>query len=207
MNIYIAASGVSFVEAEKSELLYLKVNSDQEAFDLYNDYDFRKGFGVRKGKNRPRSKGQGWSMRKFLCSNAGLKYDGKVITEPRKYEKLDTRTDCKALVKFNIDKSGIYTLVQHEMVHNHELIPPEQTHNLRSQRKVLEEQQQFMSNLKKSGAGVNNSYRVMRNEAGGSPLLGFTKKDAYNALAKQKRKEQKLDGDDCKNLIRLFAKR
>ncbi|KAL2899217.1 Protein FAR1-RELATED SEQUENCE 9 [Bienertia sinuspersici] len=39
-----------FIEDFESELLYKKVKFDQEAYELYNNYSFKHGFGTRKGK-------------------------------------------------------------------------------------------------------------------------------------------------------------
>ncbi|KAL2942107.1 Protein FAR1-RELATED SEQUENCE 5, partial [Bienertia sinuspersici] len=194
---------VAIKEAEDSELLYLTVKSEKEAYDMYNKYAFSKGFGIRRGKNRQRACGDGWTMRRYLCSKAGLKDDSKKRT--RCYDKIDMRTDCKAFLQFQIGKDGVWTCVRHEMVHNHEMVPLEKRHLLRSQRNVNNEQLHFMSTLKSSGVQVADAIRVMRKEAGGSPMVGFTQRDAYNALAAEK--EKQLDGCDCKQLIRIFAQR
>jgi len=62
-----------------------------------------------------------------------------------------------------------------------------------------------MINLTSSGVKVSDAVRVMSREAGGSPMIGFTKRDAYNAMAVEKQK--KLEGCDCKHLIKIFAQR
>ena len=87
-------------------------------------------------------------MRRFLCSNTGLKEDP---IRNRSYENLDTRTNYGAFIQFNIDKNGVYTCVRHDMAHNHEMIPFEKRHLLRSQRKIKPEQLEFISTLKASG--------------------------------------------------------
>lgn len=61
-----------------------------------------------------------------------------------------------------------------------------------------------MSTLKASGVNVLDAIRVMKKEAGGSPMIGFTLRDAY-ALAAEKEKE--LDRSDCQQLIKIFAQR
>ncbi|XP_048493297.1 protein FAR1-RELATED SEQUENCE 5-like [Beta vulgaris subsp. vulgaris] len=58
---------VEFEEGSESELLQKQVKSDEEAFELYNDYAFKFGFGVRKGKTRCRVKdGSIWLMCNFM---------------------------------------------------------------------------------------------------------------------------------------------
>ena len=46
---------------------------------------------------------------------------------------------------------------------------------------------------------VSDAMRMLKKEVGGSPALGFTNKDAYNALASDKRKN--LDGTDSHTLM------
>lgn len=191
-----------FEEAEESELMFKEVNSDVEAYELYNDYAFRKGFSVRKSKVR-RSKNNDLSMRKFLCSNAGLKDEKRKRT--RAFEKLNIRSGCKAFVQFHISEDGVYRVIKHNMVHNHPMIPADKRHLLRSQRKVNKDQKQFISNLKSSGVQVSDAIRVLRNEAGGSPNVGFTPRDVYNALAGEKC--TRAEGQDCKQLIKYFAQK
>ncbi|CAH9144224.1 unnamed protein product [Cuscuta epithymum] len=60
-------------EAEFSELLGTTVFSEEEAFQLYNDYAFRIGFGVRYSTLRKRDGGSGFRGREFCCTKQGLK--------------------------------------------------------------------------------------------------------------------------------------
>ncbi|XP_057248288.1 protein FAR1-RELATED SEQUENCE 5-like [Beta vulgaris subsp. vulgaris] len=55
------------------------------------------------------------------------------------------------------------------------------------------------------GVGVAEAVRVLRKEAGGSANLGFGHRDAYDAVAAQRKKE--LDGCDSNQLIKNFSQR
>ncbi|XP_056695724.1 protein FAR1-RELATED SEQUENCE 5-like [Spinacia oleracea] len=59
--------------------------------------------------------------------------------------------------------------------------------------------------LKASSLKLPDTLRVLRKEVGGSPMVGFTASDAYNALARAK--ANKLEGDDCHKLIKYFTQR
>ena len=85
------------------------------------------------------------------------------------------------------------------------MIPLEKRHLLRSQRSVSKENLQFMSTLRCSGVKISAALRAMKKDVGGSPNLGFTAPDAYNALSAEKR--ALLDGCDSHQLIKYFAKR
>ncbi|XP_021772683.1 protein FAR1-RELATED SEQUENCE 5-like [Chenopodium quinoa] len=99
--------------------------------------------------------------------------------------------------------AGVWTVVKHNMDHNHAMIPTEKRHLLRSQRKIQGEHLKFISTMKTSGVRVSDSLRSLRKEAGGSPNLCFTSSDAYNALATEK--AGRLDCCDCNTLIKYFA--
>ncbi|XP_056691840.1 protein FAR1-RELATED SEQUENCE 5-like [Spinacia oleracea] len=72
-------------EASESELMLKEVRSDDEGYEMYKDYAFRKGFNICKGLIRTSRRTDLWSMRRFVCSNAGFKDVKKEIL--RKYER------------------------------------------------------------------------------------------------------------------------
>ncbi|XP_021770663.1 protein FAR1-RELATED SEQUENCE 5-like [Chenopodium quinoa] len=197
-------NAVVFKEVEVSGLMMRKeVRSEQKAFDLYNDYAFKIGFSIRRSNVRIAYKTNIWRSRKYVCSNAGLKDDSK--KDVRRFEKLDFRTNCGALVEFIIDKHGVWTAVQHLMEHNHPIIPIDMIHLLRSQRKVNKEQLKVINVMKASGVRVTDSIRLLSKEVGGSLNLGCTRKDIYNALDVEK--SNRLDDSDCNQSIKYFAQR
>jgi len=53
--------------------------------------------------------------------------------------------------------------------------------------------------MQSSRIKVSDAMRLLKKEVGGSPTLSFTNKDAYNALAADKRKH--LDGTDTNTLM------
>ncbi|XP_056687341.1 protein FAR1-RELATED SEQUENCE 5-like [Spinacia oleracea] len=192
-----------FVEGSESMLMMKEVKNEDEAYDLYNEYAFSKGFGIRVGKGRKRQNSEFYTMKRFLCSCEGVKDEKRKRT--RSYARLDTRTGCTAFVQFSIGKDGVWTVVNHNMIHNHAMVPLNKRHLIRSQRKVSKEALYFMSTLKASGVKVSDTLRVLRKEVGGSPMVGFTASDAYNALSRAK--ANKLEGHDCHQLIKYFAQR
>ncbi|XP_057249964.1 protein FAR1-RELATED SEQUENCE 5-like [Beta vulgaris subsp. vulgaris] len=197
----VSASDVEFEEGSESELLQKQVKSDEEAFELYNEYAFKFSFGVRKGKTRCRVKDGSICMRQMVCWRTGFKNVNNV--GHKSYSKVDYRTGCRAYVQFHVDEDDVYTLVAHVMGHNHAMVPLHKRHYIRSHRLVRSEQLAFISNLKRSGIPVADVIRVMRKEVGGSPNLGFIASDAYNALAGEKVKS--IDFSDSNQLIKFFT--
>ncbi|XP_056692158.1 protein FAR1-RELATED SEQUENCE 5-like [Spinacia oleracea] len=161
-----------FVEGSESMLMMKEAKNEDETYDMYNEYAFSKGFGIRVGKGRKHQNSELYTMKRFLCSCEGVKDEKRKRT--RSYARLDT-------------------------------LPLNKRHLIRSQRKVSKEALYFMSTLKASGVKVSDTLRVLRKEVGGSPMVGFTASDAYNALSRAK--ANKLEGHDCHQLIKYFAQR
>ncbi|XP_021772600.1 uncharacterized protein LOC110736633 [Chenopodium quinoa] len=183
LNSFVDLLGTSdkivFEEATKLELLGKDFNTEQEAYDSYNEYAFRHGFGIRIDKSKTRND-YSLKMKRFVCCIEGWK-------------------DDKAKNKRFMD------MYKHYMKHNHHMIPLEKRQLLRSQRSVSKENLQFSSALRCSGVKISATLRAMKKDIGGSPNLGFTGPDAYNALSAEKR--SLVDGCDSHQLIKYFAKR
>ena len=64
---------IEYVECETSELIHKEVANDEEAYKLYNDYAFKCGFGIRKGKVCWRYDTKTIRQRFLVCSREGLK--------------------------------------------------------------------------------------------------------------------------------------
>ena len=57
----------------EDDLVRMIATSEQEAFQIYNDYAYRMGFSVRYNKIRYRAGGKKISMRQFCCWKEGNK--------------------------------------------------------------------------------------------------------------------------------------
>ncbi|XP_021731351.1 protein FAR1-RELATED SEQUENCE 9-like [Chenopodium quinoa] len=164
----IVTDGEGFTEAKESELLHRKVKSDEEAYDLYNRYAFKHGFGTRKGKLNTREDKVTIRQRFCQCSYVGFKRVNKPGAEPKVYKKRDFRTGCKAMIQFDVDKdSGLFVVVKHLMEHNHSRVPVSKRHLIRSHRKVTGEQVAMLSSLTENGITIAEVVRVLKGQAGG----------------------------------------
>ncbi|XP_019171213.1 PREDICTED: protein FAR1-RELATED SEQUENCE 1-like [Ipomoea nil] len=140
-------------------------------------------------------------MKKFCCSKAGYKANSGV----KAYSKIDTRTGCGEFVQFDVGDDGLWTVTKHEKVHNHELCVFNKSHLLRSHRSVGDNQLLYLQGLKDSGVALADGIRFLKHQSGGSPLVGFTSRDAYNSMAADTVK--RLDGTDSNSLIEIFRRR
>ncbi|XP_019184798.1 PREDICTED: protein FAR1-RELATED SEQUENCE 5-like [Ipomoea nil] len=99
----------------------------------------------------------------------------------------------------------MWIVSKHEKLHNHELVPPSKSYLLRSHRMVSRNHISYLTDLKSSGVSVANGVRFLKTQSGGSPLVGFTSRDAYNSLCTDA--FNKLDGTDSNTLIEIFKRR
>ncbi|XP_019189427.1 PREDICTED: protein FAR1-RELATED SEQUENCE 7-like [Ipomoea nil] len=178
-------------------------SSSIPVYELYNNYAYRVGFSVRKGNQRCKVYSKTVQMKMFMCSKAGFKF--KANTGVKAYSKIDIRTGCGACVQFDVGKDGLWTVTKHIKVHNHELCAVDKSHLLRSHRNVGDNQLLYLKDLKKIGVAMADGIRFLKHQAGGSPLIGFTNRDAYNSIASDTLK--RLDGTDSNSLIEIFRKR
>ncbi|XP_056695553.1 protein FAR1-RELATED SEQUENCE 5 [Spinacia oleracea] len=132
-------------EASTSDLMLKEVRSDDEGYEMYNEYAFRKGFSIHMGLIRTSHRTGLWIMRRFVCSNAGFK---------------DVKKETSR--NFFITKDGVWIVVRHNMIHNHLMIPADKRYLLRSQRDITEEQLKYFSAMKASGCRVFDLLRAMR---------------------------------------------
>ncbi|XP_021867369.1 protein FAR-RED ELONGATED HYPOCOTYL 3 [Spinacia oleracea] len=135
-------------EASASELMLKEVRSDNEAYEMYNVYGFRKGFSICKGLIRTSRRTDLWIMRRFVCTAfKDVRFVDSCFKDVkketlRKYERSELRTCCTAFIQLCITKDGVWTVVRHNMTHNHHMIPAAKRYLLRSQRDITEEQPQ-----------------------------------------------------------------
>ncbi|XP_019161905.1 PREDICTED: protein FAR1-RELATED SEQUENCE 7-like [Ipomoea nil] len=160
------------------DLVGVVVSNGVEAYELYNNYAYRVGFSVRKGNQRCKVYSKTVQMKMFMCSKAGFKV--KANAGVRAYSKIDTRSGCGACVQFDVGEDGLWTVTKHVKVHNHELCAVDKSHLLRSHRNVGDNQLLYLKDLKKSGVAMADGIRFLKHQARGSPLVGFTNRDAYN---------------------------
>ncbi|XP_074282754.1 protein FAR1-RELATED SEQUENCE 5-like [Silene latifolia] len=86
----------AWVEVEQSELIGLKFDSENDAYEAYRRYSFIKCFGIRHSNLRKTNQGDVIG-REFYCFKQGNKAKKGVVG--KKYTKLDRRTHCKAMVR------------------------------------------------------------------------------------------------------------
>ncbi|KAI9157294.1 hypothetical protein LWI28_020011 [Acer negundo] len=179
----------------------MKVHSDKAAYDLYNAYALKKGFSIRKWHIR-RDATNNIRQREFVCSKEGI-YKDQDLCEVKKLNRLDTRTGCKAMIRFIVD-NGVWTISHVNSEHNHELAKSEEKQFLRSGQKISCAHGDVVSSMVGAGIGPTKAYFYLANEAGGAENLGFLKKDARNYLQRQKDEMLESMGMLCRHALKVL---
>ncbi|CAB4313498.1 unnamed protein product [Prunus armeniaca] len=192
---------VNRMESFEEDLLGKVVSTEEEAYNLYNSYATRTGFSVRRGQKRYNTKKV---LRQFsyFCSKEGFRLDSDP-SEVSMANKLETRTGCEARVRFAFqDDNGMWKVSHFVSEHNHELAMPEERQFLRSNRKVSEAHLGVIKTMVDAGIRTTNTYSYLSEEVGGSQNVGFTKRDCYNVVNKEKM--VMIEAGDAQSLINLF---
>ncbi|XP_028092442.1 protein FAR1-RELATED SEQUENCE 5-like [Camellia sinensis] len=190
-------------ENNDDNLLDKVVYSEDEAYALYNNYALRMGFSIRKGKPRYYSGSKNIRQREFLCCKEGFKVDEDPFEE-KKLNRLETRTGCKAFVRLTVE-DGIWRVTAFNPEHNHELALQSERHLLRSARHISKPKAGVINSMINAGISTKNAYSYLREEVGGSENVGFTKRDCYNYVNKQKM--TMISAGDAQSLLNHFKQK
>ncbi|XP_073053926.1 protein FAR1-RELATED SEQUENCE 5-like [Primulina eburnea] len=182
------------------------VNSVEEAYLLYCQYAHAKGFSVRKGDQRCFPKTNELQSKEFNCSCEGMKDEKCSSKRIPVYQKLITRTKCKARLKITREKEGVWRVSIFLEEHNHEMFALDQTHLLRSARNLSHAKKSTLEAMVNAGISVSNAVSFMENEACGTQNLGFIRKDAYDHMSRLK-KHTKVENGDATALIQYFIEK
>ena len=93
----------------------MQVRSEEEAYNLYNEYALKMGFSIRKAVKREYN--GVIKKREFVCSKQGFK-EFKDTSNTKKYHNLDIRTGCRARISFDVKMIfGVFhTLMTHTIM-------------------------------------------------------------------------------------------
>ena len=189
-NVHHEKEGI----ANSGPHLGMKFEYEVAAYEFYNDYSKRIGFGVRREYgNKSRIDGV-LTSRRFTCFKEGT----RVVDKRRQStaeSRAETRTWCTARMVISLDrKIGKYQVVDFDAQHNHLLLPPEYFHMIRSHRHISEAQASQIVLGDESGLRPRGLHQYISKQAGGIETVGFTSQDLKNLL-KTKRKQSLKYGE------------
>ncbi|EEC75620.1 hypothetical protein OsI_12340 [Oryza sativa Indica Group] len=99
-----------------------------------------------------------------------------------------TRTCCKARVQFSVCRKEIWMVQKVVLEHNHDLVSPNKSHKLRSQRRVIEADRQLIGQIREAGMKPAQVYGFMKEWYGGADKVPFSKMDCNNEIGRERKK-------------------
>ncbi|PQQ11653.1 protein FAR1-RELATED SEQUENCE 5 [Prunus yedoensis var. nudiflora] len=116
----------------------MEFESEEAAKAFYNSYARRVGFSTRVSSSRRSRRDGAIIQRQFVCAKEGFRNLNEKRTKDReiKRPRTITRVGCKASLSVKMQDSGKWVVSGFVKEHNHELVPPDQVHCLRSHRQI-----------------------------------------------------------------------
>ncbi|XP_009798614.1 protein FAR1-RELATED SEQUENCE 5 isoform X2 [Nicotiana tabacum] len=159
----------------------MEFESEQAARIFYNSYARRVGFGTRVSAYRRSRRDNIISSRQLVCSKEGFNPRPDEQHKPRR-QRIVSRVGCKAHLTVKKQASGKWAITKFVKDHNHELVPPDQVHLLRSHRHVSGPARSLIDTLQAAGLGATRVMSVLIKQSGGINNVGFTKSDCQNYM-------------------------
>ncbi|KMT01599.1 hypothetical protein BVRB_9g215950 [Beta vulgaris subsp. vulgaris] len=189
----IEVGNVEFLDLEPYD--GMEFESEEAAKSFYNSYARRIGFSTRVSSSRRSRRDGAIIQRSFVCAKEGFRNLNEKRTKDReiKRPRVITRVGCKAMLSVKIQESGKWVVSGFIKEHNHELVPPDQVHCLRSHRQIAGPAKTLIDTLQAAGLGPRRIMSALIKEYGGISRVGFTEVDCRNYMRNNKLRT--MEGD------------
>ncbi|EOY15866.1 Far1-related sequence 5 isoform 1 [Theobroma cacao] len=164
----------------------MEFDSEQAARIFYNSYARRIGFSTRVSVYQRSRRDGSIICRQIVCSREGFRRDAGQNSSKR--QRTITRVGCKAQITVKKQTSGKWAVSKLVKDHNHELVPPDKVHCLRSHRHVSGPARSLIDTLQAAGMGPSGVMSVLIKESGGVNNVGFTKVDCQNYMSSSRQR-------------------
>ncbi|KAJ4846616.1 hypothetical protein Tsubulata_014626, partial [Turnera subulata] len=173
----------------------MEFESEEAAKAFYNSYARRVGFSTRVSSSRRSRRDGAIIQRQFVCAKEGFRNLNEKRTKDReiKRPRTITRVGCKASLSVKMHDSGKWLVSGFVREHNHELVPPDQVHCLRSHRQISGPAKTLIDTLQAAGMGPRRIMSALIKEYGGISKVGFTEVDCRNYM--RNNRQRSLEGD------------
>lgn len=164
----------------------MEFDSEQAARIFYNSYARRIGFSTRVSVYQRSRRDGSIICRQIVCSREGFRRGSSENRSKR--QRTITRVGCKAQMTVKKQGSGKWAVSKLIKEHNHELVPPDKVHCLRSHRHVSGPARSLIDTLQAAGMGPSGVMSVLIKESGGVNNVGFTKVDCQNYMSSSRQR-------------------
>jgi zinc finger SWIM domain-containing protein 3 len=163
--------------------------SEDNAYEMYNNYAGKIGFNIRKSTSKLRP--YGTIYKKYIVCSA----EGHGKTESSKGT---TQTRCGARIQLVVSREGIWTVNKVVLEHNHYLASSNKKKKLRSQRRVSEADRKLIGQIREAGMRPAQVYEFMKEFYGGADKVPYSKMDCNNEIGRERKKY--LESNDAQTL-------
>ncbi|KAK8512667.1 hypothetical protein V6N13_082798 [Hibiscus sabdariffa] len=164
----------------------MEFDSEQSARVFYNSYARCIGFSIRVSVYQRSRRDGSIICRQIVCSREGFR---RAAGQNRsKRQRTVTRVGCRAQITVKKQSSGKWVVSKFVKDHNHELVPPDKVHCLRSHRHVSGPARSLIDTLQAAGMGPSGVMSVLIKESGGINNVGFTKVDCQNYMSSSRQR-------------------
>lgn len=139
----------------------MEFESEQAARIFYNSYARRVGFGTRVSAYRRSRRDNAISTRQLVCSKEGFNPRPDNAQRKPKRQRIVSRVGCKAHMTVKKQTFGKWAITKFIKDHNHELVPPDQIHLIRSHRHVSGPARSLIDTLQAAGLGATGVMSVL----------------------------------------------
>ncbi|KAK2402304.1 protein FAR1-RELATED SEQUENCE [Trifolium repens] len=154
--------------------LEMKFDSEAAAYEFYNEYSKRIGFGIRREYVNKSKKDGVLTSRRFTCFKEDIRGVDKRRQPKGERHRAETRTGCQARMVISLDrKIEKYKVVDFVAQHNHPLQPQEYVHMIRSHRRISEAQASQIVLGDESGLRPKDLHEYISKQAGGIETVAF----------------------------------
>ncbi|XP_068668067.1 protein FAR1-RELATED SEQUENCE 5-like isoform X2 [Aristolochia californica] len=181
------------LDSEKREpRVGMEFDTDDQAYEFYNEYGRRKGFCVRKGPFH-KTRDDLVKDRRYLCSKEGYRQPDR-RREEVKNPRPETRTGCLASMTVALQSSGKYRVIKFEPAHNHEVasVSPKKSLLLRSQKKLTKARPTLAGVIHERRLAPKPTYEFLSRQACVPQNLGHLHVDLQNYLFLKRQKTMEM---------------
>ncbi|KAF1871055.1 hypothetical protein Lal_00020789 [Lupinus albus] len=176
---------IDFGSLNEDEVKKYRFANNDIAYNFYKMYAMKKGFGIRKYHTR-RDKDGEILWQSFFCDREGFRDKKNELVRKRAPRK-GTRCGCLARMKIHIDKEKDDWYVSFFVDdHNHELVGEHYGGMIASNRSMTETNIALMNTMREVGIGTGKIFGSFAGQSGGYRYIGFSKKDMYNQIQRQR---------------------
>ncbi|XP_048323604.1 protein FAR1-RELATED SEQUENCE 5-like [Ziziphus jujuba] len=169
----------------------IEFKSEDEAYNFYNAYAYKVGFGMRRSKGHKDQSGKMTNRTFYHCCEGFREKDKRNINV--KSHRAETRFGWLARMKINLNQTGKYHITDFIAQHTHVTSTPSKSHLHRSQRKLTFVQAAEIDIDNSSGIAPKASLELMAKRVGGYENLGFIHDDYKNYVKTKRTIQMKVD--------------